>query len=378
MNIGHVTTVHPRYDSRIFFKECVSISSFFVGNVDLIVADGKGNELKSGVNIYDVGKPIFGRLGRLFFGYVRLWKFLRGKKYEVLHFHDPELMLFFYAYSFFNKNIVFDMHENVPKQIYQKEWIYTCFRPAASFFYRYFEKVCLKRFSIVFAEISYSDDYSWLAISARTAVVQNMPIVKLIPRSISYSPVVVGYIGGVTKERGILKIVESINLLREEGYNIRFLCIGPLSDSINNSYEWQEGISGGWIDFLGRLEGPEGWKLISKCKLGFAVLEDIPNYINSWPTKIFEYMTMGIPVVVSNFPLYKELLERVGCGIVVDPKNIIDIVNAVRWLIENPDEAFKMGVRGREAVEREYNWGVEENKLIRFYLDIVGGKVADA
>ncbi|WP_083928423.1 glycosyltransferase [Marinobacterium rhizophilum] len=378
MNITHVTTVHPRYDSRIFFKQCISLSKFSGCNVDLIVADGKGNELKSGVNIYDLGKPKCGRLGRFFLGYIRLWSFLKKRKCNVLHFHDPELIFFFYIYSFFHENIIFDMHENVPKQIYQKTWIYAFFRKVVSFFYRVFERVFLKRFSIVFAESSYEADYSWLTINARSVVVQNMPILELIPRSNNSSSIIVGYIGGVTKERGILRIVESINMLRERGYNISFLCIGPVCESINKSYSFQKSLSDGWVKSLGRLEGPEGWKLISNCKVGFAVLEETPNYIESWPTKLFEYMTMGIPVVVSNFPLYKELVERVGCGIVVDPKNTIDIVDAVKWLIENPDEAFNMGARGREAVEREYNWSIEEIKLIRFYVNIAGNEIACA
>ena len=62
--ITHLSSVHPRHDTRIFFKICSSLS---LGgyNTSLIIADGKGNEVKNGVSILDVGAPTGGRLYRM-------------------------------------------------------------------------------------------------------------------------------------------------------------------------------------------------------------------------------------------------------------------------------------------------------------------------
>jgi len=87
-------------------------------------------------------------------------------------------------------------------------------------------------------------------------------------------------------------------------------------------------------------------------------------------TKIFEYMAYEIPVVCSNFPNLKRIVEGEGCGICVDPEDPEEIADAVRWLAEHPEEGREMGKRGREAARRQYNWEAEADKLRRFYREL--------
>ncbi|MFP3471738.1 glycosyltransferase, partial [Micrococcus sp. SIMBA_144] len=65
---------------------------------------------------------------------------------------------------------------------------------------------------------------------------------------------------------------------------------------------------------------------------------------------MFEYMSAGIPVIASNFPLWKEIVETNECGICVDPLNIEEVSNAMIWLKENPERAKQMGENGRRAI----------------------------
>ena len=106
---------------------------------------------------------------------------------------------------------------------------------------------------------------------------------------------------------------------------------------------------------------------MARCHIGLAMLEPVPNYLESYPTKLFEYMALGLPVVTSNFPLYREIVERVGCGICVDPRDPVAIAGGMRRLLENPAEASDMGMRGRKAVRERFNWDTEAQKLIAFY-----------
>jgi len=112
----------------------------------------------------------------------------------------------------------------------------------------------------------------------------------------------------------------------------------------------------------------EGWPIIAQCHVGLAVLHPIPNYVESYPTKTFEYMAMGLPVIASNFPLYREIVEGAECGICVDPLNPEEIAGAIRWIIDHPAEAEQMGKNGHRAVEERYNWGKEEKKLLSFII----------
>jgi glycosyltransferase involved in cell wall biosynthesis len=111
--------------------------------------------------------------------------------------------------------------------------------------------------------------------------------------------------------------------------------------------------------------------MIARCHIGLAVLKPIPNYFDSYPTKMFEYMALGLPVVVSNFPLYRTIVETAKCGICVDPLNPIEIVKAIQWLLAHPDEARRMGENGRKAVMERYNWDNESKKLLELYEQIL-------
>ena len=103
------------------------------------------------------------------------------------------------------------------------------------------------------------------------------------------------------------------------------------------------------------------------------VFHPIENHIMSQPNKLFEYMSAGLPVVASDFPLWRSIIQEVGCGLLVDPTNPAAIAEAIRWLLERPAEAESMGLRGREAVRRIYNWENEQQKLVELYARLMSG-----
>jgi glycosyltransferase involved in cell wall biosynthesis len=121
------------------------------------------------------------------------------------------------------------------------------------------------------------------------------------------------------------------------------------------------------VEFLGPLAPREAWSVLSRCHVGVAALAPIANHRQSYPTKMFEYMSLGLPVVVSDFPLYRDVVERHGAGVCVDPEDPDAIAAALRMLADRPAEAHAMGQRGREAVRTTYRWDKEREKLFSFY-----------
>jgi len=78
-------------------------------------------------------------------------------------------------------------------------------------------------------------------------------------------------------------------------------------------------------------------------------------------------MEAGLPVIASDFALWREIIDKSGCGVCVDPTKPEKISEAIKYLSENPERARKMGSNGRKAVLKEYNWDNESKKFISIY-----------
>ncbi|MCA1750473.1 MAG: glycosyltransferase [Flavobacteriales bacterium] len=120
--------------------------------------------------------------------------------------------------------------------------------------------------------------------------------------------------------------------------------------------------------FLGREEVAE---VLGKSKAGVVTFHPLPNHIDAQPNKMFEYMSAGVPIITSDFPLWKEIVEGCKCGICVDPLNPEAIASAVNFIVANPRDAEKMGENGQKAVLEKYNWSIEKLKLFKLYRSIL-------
>jgi glycosyltransferase involved in cell wall biosynthesis len=93
-------------------------------------------------------------------------------------------------------------------------------------------------------------------------------------------------------------------------------------------------------------------------------------------TKFFEYMAVGLPIIASDFPVWKRLIEDQGVGICVPPGDNQSIESALNWLKANPGEAQEMGRRGKELARTQYSWESQAARLIDFYEEILGERQA--
>jgi glycosyltransferase involved in cell wall biosynthesis len=122
------------------------------------------------------------------------------------------------------------------------------------------------------------------------------------------------------------------------------------------------------------LDRNEVAKLLSTSTAGLVLFLPEPNHIESQPNKMFEYMSASIPVIASNFSLWRSIIEKNNCGICVDPMDSHEIAEAIDFLTWNPEDAKQMGKNGQAAIKRIYNWGIEEKKLLRLYENLIAKK----
>tara|TARA_B100000963_G_C22633461_1_gene676246 strand:+ start:3463 stop:4632 length:1170 start_codon:yes stop_codon:yes gene_type:complete len=376
LKIVHLTTAHLRYDTRIFVKMCSSLANQGY-DVSLIVADGKGDEIKNGVKILDVGL-LKNRFYRFFFSIFKVYRKAIKLNAKVYHFHDPELLLISCMLRLNSQaDIIYDVHENVKEDILGKDWIPLFFRRFISVLFVLTERLMLKFINyIIVAEDSYLKIYK---NRKNVTSILNYPIISLRKnkkniRSNKVDSIInMVYVGGVSRIRGAVELIESVNLLVSSGHSNIFLkIIGLISLDFKNElfklinkYKLNSHVA-----ICGVISHETVYDEFEKAHIGLSILHPDPNFIESIPTKLYEYMSVGIPVIASDFPMWKKIIEKYQCGICVNPMNPKEIAEAIIYILNNPTKSMKMGTNGIAPVEDFYNWEKESLKLINIYDNI--------
>ncbi len=366
MKVCHVTSVHKSNDVRIFLKECCSLSK--AGYDVSLVAANANTEIINNVKIIGVNSIVNNRISRVFKTVYSVYKVAKKENANIYHLHDPELLLIALLLKSKNTKVIFDSHEDLPRQLLTKYWIPLYLRKILSHLTEYFENYITKRIDGVVAATPYIRD-RFLKVNFNTVDINNYPIITELmldsENSITKENEVV-YVGGITKERGILELIDSLAISKS---NVKLNLAGAFSPE--SLYE-EALAKDGWdkVNFKGFVNRTQIKQLLNQSKAGIVTLHPTLNYLESLPIKMFEYMACGLPVIVSNFPYWVKILEKEHCAIFVDPKNEQQIADAIDYIFNNPEKAHEMGERGKIAVIKSFNWEVEEKKLIDLYAKL--------
>lgn len=369
--IVHLTSVHWAHDIRILKKECATLAA--AGHEVFLVAQHDQDEVIDGVTVLAVPSPS-GRWERMTALTGQIVKRAVGLRPAVCHLHDPELLPWLPWLRRRVPHLVYDMHEDLPRQLLTKDWIPPGLRRAFSVAAHAMERATLARTAVIAAEDSYVARRPWLR---DVRVVRNYPRLDHlaeVSREDRGSLPMVGYLGTVTEDRGCLEIVAALGLLATESLRVGFECVGPVEPGMKNrivALACDRGVSP--LHLRGRVEAREGWRHMAACQLGLALLHPDPNYVDSQPTKVFEYMALGLPVIVSDFPLYRGIVERHECGVAVDPTDPAAIAAAIRGLLADPERCRRLGEGGRRAVAETYSWDAEARSLLDLYGRLLSG-----
>lgn len=365
MKVAHLTSVHVRYDTRIFVKQCCSLAKKG-DDVTLIVADGKGDEVKDDVSIIDVGESK-GRFDRFFSVTQRIFERAKTIDADIFHFHDPELIPIGLKLKKIGKKVIFDSHEDVPRQLLSKPYIPKNLRSIIAFLFEKFENFSVQKLDAIICATPLIEE-RFKSLGCRTENVNNYPILNELTKiSIPWNQKekAVCYVGGLTKIRGLFEMIEAIG--KTDGTLLMGGRFFLESEQTNAS------AMKGWhhIQYAGFLSRVGVAETLSKSMAGLVVLHPTLNYLESLPVKMFEYMSAGLPVIASNFPLWQKIMDENSCGLYVDPLDSKDIAKAIQWIFEHPEQAEIMGKNARYAVENYYNWENEFIKLYSLYLEIL-------
>jgi hypothetical protein len=174
------------------------------------------------------------------------------------------------------------------------------------------------------------------------------------------------YVGGIFLTRGAFSMVRALTHLP----GVRLLLCGRFEDAATETALRAEP---GWaqVDYLGVL-GREGVReVMARSRAGLVTLLPLPSYLDSLPIKMFEYMSASLPVIASDFPLWRDIVQRHACGLCVDPSDPSAVAQAIRQVLDDPAAAQAMGRAGREAVHAHYHWPRAEAELLALYRSLL-------
>jgi glycosyltransferase involved in cell wall biosynthesis len=360
VKVTHLTSVHPRYDARIFVKECCSLAKAGY-DVTLVVADGLGDEMKNGVRILDVGKHR-SRMKRIIKATKAVFEKAKALDCDLYHFHDPELLWVGWRLKKTGRSVVFDAHEDVPRQILAKTYIPTWLRKSASWIVEHFENFIVRRLDAVVAPTPLIAE-RFRAVGTQAVEVRNFPIYEEVGNRTPWDQREdsVCYIGAISRTRGIEEMVRAMEYCPvqfELGGDFR---PASLQQEIEELSGWEQ------IRHHGFVNRTQVQAILAKSKIGLVTLHPTDSYLEAIPVKMFEYMAAGIPFIASDFPFWRRILEGYECGLFVDPLDPKTIGDAICRLMDDQKLARQMGQNGIEAVKATFRWEHESAKLQQLY-----------
>lgn len=361
MKICHLTSVHKQSDTRIFLKECTSLAKNH--EVYLLVVNGKDDDL-NGVKIRTVKVDFKNRFQRFTKAVNAIYTKAIEIDAEVYHLHDPELLRIAKRLKKSGKKVIYDAHEDLPRQLLSKPYLNKLIlKLLSSIIEKYENKIASKLDAVVTATPFIKSRF--IKYNTNTIDINNYP---LIPNKnivdIENKQDIICYVGGISRERGCYEILEILNYI-----DVRFIIAGNFyDDEIERDLKAHKNWSK--VEFRGYVNREEVEQIYNQSKIGLVTLYPIINYIDALPVKLFEYMSFGLPVITSNIKLWESIVIENNCGLSVNPKNPKAIAEAINELLSNKEQQKQMSLNALKAIKEKYNWAQEEKKLIRLYEQI--------
>lgn len=368
IKVCHVTSAHPKEDVRIFHKECVSLSK--AGYDVSLVQQGDSYE-KDGVHIVGFGQIASSRIKRMLFTAKTAYKAALSVDAEIYHLHDPELLPYALKLKKKGKKVIFDSHEKYTDLMQDKPYLPGWSVKVVSTVYGSYERHILRHIDGLIFPCLKKGKHPFEGQCRNITTIDNFPLKsELYDR---YDPSVekynrsVCYIGSLSHNRGITHAVKAAAKANCTIY------LGGLFSPQSYQNELEQLPEYGFVSYLGQLNREQVLDTIGHCNVGIATILNVGQYnqFDNLATKAYEYMSLGVPVLLTRSKYNQAIMEKYQFGICVDPENVDEIATTINYLLEHPEEVRQMGENGRLAIQNEFNWHNEEKKLLAFYREVM-------
>lgn len=315
----------------------------------------------------------------------KIERFIHEFKVDILHVHDMRIAeAVFKANKLFNLKVVLDLHDNYPEimQFYPhmnkfpgKYLIQPSRWKSAE------KKLIQKADKVITVSPQFIEDlknrfpdastkFRLVPNAVNSSFYENYSIDESIKKRYSNNFVLL-YLGDTHIRRGLLTAIESILSLNKIIPNIKLVIVGKSSTDSILKQKVEELSILDYVDF-------EGWQdmslfpsYISVASIGICPLDRNIQHDVAYANKLFQYMSFGIPVLVSNAKAQQKLILENNVGLVHQEKNHEDFAAKVLEMHLNPSLTKKMGLNAKELVRNKMNWEQTSNELITLYQELL-------
>ena len=355
--ICHCSILHRLDDSRIFYKECISLAKAGY-NVTYIakpaVSDQFNENSYHGVNLQRFSSN--NRIHNHFCLFVTIIK----ERMTVVHFHDPELIIMGLFLKILGKKVIYDVHENVRQDILFKMWLRPEFRYLLSKASIFLDLIASFSFNgVVSATPVIAENFR----NKNNYVIRNYPYLKneeILVESKRNKSIFI-YVGALSENRGIKELIAAAEHLK--GIAELWLLGKWHNESFKLECEKMAGFEN--TRYLGIVNHEKVTKILSEASIGLCTLHPIDTFKDSYPIKVFEYMQNGLPVLMSNFEMWKQLFGDV-CEY-TDPMNSFELAEQVKTMLSNKARLEEMSEKGKAVINERFNWDTESKILEELY-----------
>lgn len=294
-----------------------------------------------------------------------LWYFLKIRP-QIVHIFVAELLPLAFVFRWLGAEVIYEVQENLYKKIplksYNRGWFFERM-------FRHFDQQARRFFKFVLTEDAYLQEYKNLL--RPFAVVHNFAESRWLswplPQPDYHSPSFF-YAGVISLERGFDTMVAALKKVSLQYPNVHLRLFGHLrisEESLRDLSDYEA--MQNHLTFYGYVSQKQAFEYAKTSLAGIVLLKPVGDYVDSYPTKLFDYMALGLPVITSDLPLLKEVIEAHKCGFCVSAYDADSLAHTMITCIENPGLMSQMGRNGKEAVINKYNWEREAASLLNLY-----------